>query len=84
MYHIQFTEKAQKELEKLERGIQERIISVLERARIRPEVHFTKLVGESGYRLRIGVYRLIADIDNGKLIILVIKVGHRKNIYNSL
>lgn len=84
MYEIIFAHKAQKQFEKLERGVQERIISVLERARIRPEDHFTKLVGESVYRLRIGDYRIIADIDRGKLVILVIKVGHRKNIYDSL
>ncbi len=82
MYEVQFAEKAQKQLQKLEKNVQERIISVLERARIRPEAHFTKLVGESAYRLRIGDYRVIADIDRGKLLILVIKVGHRKNIHD--
>ncbi len=84
MYEIQFTEKAQRQLQKLEKNVQERIISVLERVRVRPEAHFTKLVGESAYRLRVGDYRVIADISRGKLVILVIKVGHRKNIYDSL
>jgi len=41
----------------------------------------TKLVGDSGYRLRVGDYRVILDIDEGNLIILVIKIGHRKKIY---
>lgn len=80
-YEIIFSSSALKELKKLERKDQERIISALERLRIRPERHVTKLVGDPGYRLRIGQYRVIMDIEKGKLLILVIKVGHRKNIY---
>ncbi|MDD5659648.1 MAG: type II toxin-antitoxin system RelE/ParE family toxin [Actinomycetota bacterium] len=77
-----FSIKAKKQLLKLERNIQERIISALERIRIRPETFITKLVGDKGYKLRVGDYRVIMDIDDNNLIILVIKVGHRKNIYN--
>ena len=81
MYDVLFTNKAERQLKKLENKMQERIISVLERSRIRPEAHFQKLVGEDVYRLRVGDYRLIADITKGKLIILVLKIGHRKKIY---
>ncbi len=82
LYEIVFSLKAKKQLMKLERNIQERIISSLERIRIRPEAFIAKLVGDPGYKLRIGDYRVIMDIDKNNLIILVIKVGHRKNIYN--
>jgi mRNA interferase RelE/StbE len=81
MYDIRFTHTAAKQFSKLEKGIQERVINTLERARIRPEAYFIRLVGDPGYKLRVGDYRVIADIDKGVLLILVIKVGHRKNIY---
>ena len=81
LYEIIFSQKAKKQLFKLEKIIQERIISALERIRIRPEAYITKLVGDPGYRLRVGDYRVIMDIDKGKLLILVIKIGHRRNIY---
>lgn len=81
MYDILFSDKARKQLEKLERNLQKRIISALERARIRPEAYFTKLVSDPGYRFRVGDYRIIADIDQGKLIILVLLIGHRSNVY---
>jgi mRNA interferase RelE/StbE len=42
----------------------------------------TKLVGDPGYKLRVGDYRIIMDIENNKLKILVLKVGQRKNIYD--
>ena len=81
-YEIIFSDAALKQLKKLEKSTQERIISTLERIRIRPQSYVTKLVGDSVYRLRVGDYRLILDIDEGILVVLVIKVGHRKKIYN--
>jgi mRNA interferase RelE/StbE len=80
-FEIIFSDKAFKQLKKLERNIQERIIATLERIRFRPEAHVTRLVGEPGYKLRVGNYRVIIDIDKGKLLILVITIGHRKKIY---
>ena len=80
-YEILFSDVALKQLCKLERSTQERIISALERIRIRPEAHIIKLVGDPGYRLRVGDYRVIMDIDSSKMLILILKVGHRKEIY---
>ena len=82
MYEILFSDKASKQFYKLERSLQERIINSLERIRIRPEAYVTKLVGDPAYKLRVGDYRIFLDIDQGKLIILVIKIGHRKNVYD--
>jgi len=80
-YEIIFSDRALRQLKKLEKNMQERIISVLERIRVRPEAYVTKLVRDPGYKLRVGNYRVIMDIENEMLRILVLKVGHRKNIY---
>ena len=82
-YDIIFSDKALKQLKKLDPSVQKRIIASLERIRIRPVNYVTKLVGDSGYRLRIGDYRVLMDIDNNELHILVLKVGHRKKVYKS-
>ncbi len=74
MYDIEFSESARKQFKKLERGIQTRIINSLERIRIRPEKYISKIVANPFYRLRVGDYRVILDLNQGKLIILVIKV----------
>ena len=79
-YGIIFSDRALKQLKKLEKNVPERIISTLERIKIRPQAHVTKLVGDPGYRLRVGDYRVILDIDEGNLVILVIKIVHRKKI----
>ena len=81
MYEVFFSDKARRQFKKLERETQERIISAIERVRIRPEAYVTKLVGDPGYKLRVGDYRVIMDINKNKLMILVLKIGHRKSIY---
>ncbi|MEK6932868.1 MAG: type II toxin-antitoxin system RelE/ParE family toxin [Nanoarchaeota archaeon] len=81
MYEIIFSQTALNQFKKLEKITQERIIKTLERIKIRPEAYVKKLVNDPGYRLRVGDYRVILDIDKNKLLILVIKIGHRRNIY---
>ena len=81
MFELTYSKGAVKFLNKLAKDKQEHILSVLERARIRPEKHFERLVGDKSYKLRSGNYRIIADIYRNELKILVIKIGHRKNIY---
>lgn len=82
MYELAYSPSAIKQLEKLEYNIKERIVVALERLRIRPEsCDIKKLVGMQGYRFRVGDYRVIFDMEKGKLIILVLQIGHRKNIY---
>jgi mRNA interferase RelE/StbE len=82
MYELVYSPEALRQLEKLDRNAAERIMAVLERLRIRPEsCDIKKLVGMRGYRLRVGDYRVIFDMERERLAILVLKVGHRKNIY---
>jgi mRNA interferase RelE/StbE len=83
MYEIEFTDKSKRQFFKLDKKTQERIGSVLERIKIRPEHFVEKLIGEPGYKLRVGDYRLILDIEKNKLIIFVLKLGHRRNFYKN-
>ena len=83
MYELIYSPSALKQLEKLEYNTKDRIVVALERLRIRPEsCDIKKLVGMLGYRFRVGDYRIIFDMEKEKLIILVLKIGHRKNIYD--
>jgi len=82
MYSMVFSDSALKQFEKLERSVQLRISAALERIRVRPQAFLRRLVGKETYRLRVGDYRVIADLEHQRLLILVIEVGHRKNIYD--
>ena len=81
MYQIIFTPKSRKQLLKLEKDIQKRILKALKRIRIRPEAYLVKLIDDPSFKLRVGDYRLFIDIIEDKLILLVVKVGHRRHVY---
>lgn len=81
MYEIILSDTAKNQLSRLSQDIKNRIGQVLERIRIRPHYFVKRLVGSPYYRLRVGDYRVIIDIKDDKLIIFVIELGHRKNIY---
>ncbi|HEX3925491.1 MAG TPA: type II toxin-antitoxin system RelE/ParE family toxin [Streptosporangiaceae bacterium] len=51
----------------------------------RPDSNVKKLAGyEDRYRLRVGDYRVIYDVMDGQLVILVLGVGHRREIYRAM
>ena len=83
MYSLVYSERALKQLKKLDKDIRKRIISGLERCRIRSYVHIRKLVGCPYFRLRVGDYRVIIELKNNQLRIFVIGVSHRKNAYKN-
>ncbi len=80
-YEIIILPVAQRQLENLEKKIQERILNTLERIRVRPYDFVKKLIGSPLYRLRVGDYRVILKIVNDTMIVYVVEVGHRKNVY---
>lgn len=83
MYYIKFDAKAEKQLAKLDRQIQNRILTALDRIKVRPfSYDIKRLQGTPYYRLRVGEYRIIFDIKQNQLIIVIIEIGHRKNIYD--
>jgi len=82
MYSIEFSQSAEKQLYRLEKEIQLRVLSVLERIRIRP-FHFIKRKQRTPYFiLRIGEHRAILDVRQEKSTIFIVELGHRKNIYD--
>lgn len=82
---INFTKKSQKELQKLDRPIQKQIISELERILNlnNPRSFGKSLTGNlSGlWRYRVGDYRIIAEIEDAVFTVIVVRIGHRKQIY---
>ena len=46
-------------------------------------VGYTKLSGSNHtYRVRVGTYRVVYEIEDDRLLVLVIKIGHRKDVYH--
>ena len=82
---IIYSEEAVKSLKKLDRPVQKLIISymdkiaLLEEPRARGKVLSANLRGF--WRYRVGDYRILCEIQDEKLIICVVNIDHRKNIY---
>lgn len=81
MYEIILSKRVEKFIDKLNSQDRERIILSLDKLRIRPESYLKRLVGNKSYKFRVGDYRLIVDLENDKLLVLVVDIGHRNNIY---
>ena len=82
MYSIEFTKTAEKQFEKLDNSLQMRIISVLERIKIRPFHFIKRKEGTPYFILRVGEHRAILEVKTDTLVIYILEVGHRKNIYD--
>lgn len=87
-YDIELSERFQKEFRKLDKYTQKMIRSWMDKNLIDcndPRQHGKGLTANKRglWRYRIGDYRIIAYIDDDKLIILALSVGHRREVYGS-
>ena len=85
-YKVEYTEQAIKELRKIDKHTQFFILAWIEKNLVdceNPRQHGKGLTANrSGqWRYRVGDYRIIAEIEDDKVIILVLTVGHRTEVY---
>jgi mRNA interferase RelE/StbE len=85
-WRIEIRRSAEKQIQKLDRTAQESILRFL-RARVQaadnPRQWGKPLHGDKGglWRYRVGDYRLICQIQDERVTVLVVSVGHRKDVY---
>lgn len=85
MWQIEFTTKAAKEVKLLDKPIRTRIKKAIEEKLLKnPSQHLIPLTGDmlGLYKFRVGDHRILCEKKENKFIILVVKVKHRKNVYN--
>ena len=84
-YKIIVSEKLEKQLKKISNKIAKRIIVKIENLSVEPRPHdVKKLKGKNLYRIREGQYRIVYKIEDKMLIVLIVDVAHRKEIYKNL
>jgi mRNA interferase RelE/StbE len=82
-YAIEISKTAQKQLDKLSENTAEPILHAIADLAFDPRPNgYKKLKGLNGYRIRVGDYRIIYEIKDSLLLVKVINVGHRKDIYD--
>lgn len=81
-YRIKIEKQVKKDLENITKYDKEKILKSIYLLASNPHpTASTKLVNRAQYRLRVGRYRVIYEIHNNELLIIVIKVGHRNSVY---
>lgn len=85
-YQVKYSERALKELKKMDKYTRQMIYSWIEKNLVgceNPRGHGKALTAnrQGQWRYRIGDYRLICQIEDDELIILALSVGHRREIY---
>lgn len=85
-YRVEYSKSAQKQLKKLDNYTKAMLMSWITKNLVEceePRNQGKALKGnlKNQWRYRVGSYRILCDIEDDKLVILVINVGHRKDIY---
>ena len=84
MYSVTFTKQAVRTLRRMPKNIANLIREKIDTIALEPYAphnNVTKLVGRPGYRLRIGDWRVIYELQDAQLVMLVIKIGPRGEVY---
>jgi mRNA interferase RelE/StbE len=82
-YQVAFAPAAERQLRKLAREVQVRIVAAAESLQVNPRPRgVVKLEGSDGfYRIRVGDWRIVYQIEDERLIVLVLRIGHRRDVY---
>ncbi|MFA7158306.1 MAG: type II toxin-antitoxin system RelE/ParE family toxin [Kiritimatiellia bacterium] len=83
-YEVRFRKSVSKDLDPIPRKDVQKIITAIGALADDPRPSQSrKLSGSEKYRLRCGVYRVLYEIQDDVLIVCVVKVGHRKDVYRN-
>ncbi|MBP7619691.1 MAG: type II toxin-antitoxin system RelE/ParE family toxin [Gemmatimonadales bacterium] len=81
-YRIETTSAFDRAFDRLPRGIQPRITARIDRLADDPRAPgCEKLAGQDLYRVRVGTYRIVYQIQDAILVVVLAKVGHRREVY---
>ena len=82
-YELQLLPSVKKDIQKIPKDDLKKILARMESLRDDPRPPgSTKLSGLDHYRVRQGNYRIVYKIQDTRLVVIVIKVGHRRDIYH--
>lgn len=83
-YEIEITRTAEKQLKKLQRAEQGRVVAAVLRLADEPRPRGSrKLTGyDDVFRIRVGTYRVLYSVSGRRLVIIILKVGHRRDVYS--
>ncbi len=83
-YQIKWTETAIQSLEKIDKDLAQRIFNKVNGISSNPFRYVKRLKAAPLFSLRVGIYRILLSIERNNLVIVVVDVGKRENVYDEL
>jgi mRNA interferase RelE/StbE len=85
MYEIAIRARAERDSKALPAAVQKRVIEAIQRLRENPRPPgIKKLAPPGGYRIRVGDYRIVLEIEEASQMVIVTRVRHRREVYRDL
>jgi len=82
-YKIEIKKSATKEIARLPKNVLKRVLTKIQSLSNEPRPSgCKKLTADEKYRVRVGDHRILYSIEDDKLVVYVVKVGHRKKVYD--
>jgi mRNA interferase RelE/StbE len=81
-FQVELSALAADRLRKLDRSVRDRIVRKLEKVSEEPARYLERLVAVESYKLRVGDYRVVVDVDWKAETLYVLTLGHRSTIYD--
>ena len=82
MHEVLLESRAERDLKRLSRDLFARLIAAIQTLADDPRPPgCKKLSGRPAWRIHVGVYRVIYEIHDDRMLVLVVAIGHRKDVY---
>lgn len=81
-FEIVWSDSAIRQLRKLDRSVARRVFEKVGQLSTDPYRWVRRMSGVSAYRLRVGDFRVLLDIGEGHLRVLVVEIGHPESVYD--
>jgi mRNA interferase RelE/StbE len=82
IYEVRLDSRVARELRRIPASQAQRMLETIESLSTNPRPRqSTKLVGQPGWRVRVGDYRILYEIDDEKNLVTVFRAGHRREVY---
>ena len=82
MYHVQLSKAVQRSIKRLAPTVRQRVRSTIDALAQQPRPPGAqKMAGSDRWRVRVGNYRIVYHIEDDRLIVTVVRVGHRREVY---
>lgn len=81
VWSVAFTDRAFQDLSGLDKPVAKRVLSKIKLAASDPTRSFERLVGADEWKLRVGVWRVIAALAHDRRAIVVMRIDHRSRVY---